>query len=267
MNELVNRLDLAIRLVREAGEHVLGYYQNPGLVFESKPDHSPVTRADKEGEEIIRSVLETECPADTIVGEEYPTKEGISDYTWYIDPIDGTESFIRGVPLFGTMVAVERSGKPVIGAVYFPAIREIVYAAKGSGTYWATGVGRLPDALETQSAHVSAVSDVADATLAMTGVNDLVRVAGTSNFTELLNSVKRARGWSDCYGHYLVATGRVDIMIDPYMSVWDNAPLLPIIEEAGGRFSGILGEDTIHAPSGISTNGFLHDAVLRTLNR
>ena len=265
MTELSERLDLAIRLVREAGEHALTYYLAQDMGLEFKPDRTPVTRADKEGEEHIRHALDAECPGDAILGEEFGEKEGVSGYRWYIDPIDGTESFIRGVPLFGTMVGLEQSGEVVAGAVNFPALREIVYAAKGSGAWWASRVGRPADPLNRQPARVSLVSTLAEATFSATGPENFAKIGKADGFARLLAAVKHARGWSDCYGHYLVATGRVDIMIDPYLSSWDSAPLLPIVEEAGGRFSSLSDEPTAHGGNAISTNGRLHTAVLDAL--
>ncbi len=265
MTELTDRLALAVRLVREAGAHAMTYYQAQDLGVEFKADHSPVTRADKEGEELIRRALDAECPDDAVLGEEYPAKAGVSGYTWWLDPIDGTQSFVRGVPLFGVMAAIEHDGEAVAGAICFPALGEVVYAARGSGAWWASGVGRPGDPLQAREARVSSVSRLADATFCTTGAQDFASIGKADGLARLLSAVERARGWSDCYGHYLVATGRADIMIDPYMSVWDNAPLLPIVEEAGGRFSGLAGEHSIQAPNALSTNGLLHDAVLQTL--
>ena len=265
MSELAERMQLAVRIVREVGAHAITYYQQQDIGLDFKPDRSPVTRADKEGEEIARRILDAECPADAILGEEYGEKHGASGYRWYLDPIDGTTSFVRGVPLFGCMAALEHDGEPVAGAVCFPALGEIVYAATGQGTWWATGLGAPSEQLAPKRARVSAVADLGEAVFCSTGFHDFANLGKAEGLARLLGAVGSARGWSDCYGHYLVATGRVDVMIDPYMSVWDNAPLLPIVEEAGGRFTGLSGSRTIHEPNGISTNGLLHDAVLALL--
>lgn len=265
MGELAEQLDLAVRLVREAGALAMTYYQQQEIGLDFKPDRSPVTRADVEGEALIRRILDAERPDDAVIGEEHPDKAGTSAYRWILDPIDGTESFVRGVPLFGCMAGLERDGEAVAGAVCFPALGEIVYAARGEGTWWASDVGAPGEPLSPRPARVSSVGELGGALFCMTGVNDFAHAGRADGLTRLLASVPRARGWSDCYGHYLVATGRADVMIDPFMSVWDNAPLLPIIEEAGGRFSGLDGERTIHAPNALSTNGLLHDAVLAML--
>ncbi len=265
MSELAERMQLAVRIVREVGAHAITYYQQQDIGLDFKPDRSPVTRADKEGEELARRILDAECSADAILGEEYGEKHGGSGYRWYLDPIDGTESFIRGVPLFGCMAGLEHDGESVAGAVCFPALGEIVYAATGQGAWWAIGIGAPQAALEPRPARVSSVADLGEATFCATDFRNFARIGKADGLARLLGAAPRSRGWSDCYGHYLVATGRVDVMIDPLMNVWDNAPLLPIVEEAGGRFSGLDGAHTIHAPNAVSTNGLLHDAVLALL--
>ena len=265
MDELTERARLAVRIVREVGAHALTYYQRQDIGLDFKPDRSPVTRADREGEELARRILESECPADAILGEEYGEKGGTSGYRWYLDPIDGTVSFVRGVPLFGCMAALEHDGEAVAGAICFPALGEIVYAATGQGAWWASGIGAPSDALDLRPARVSSVASISEATFCATGFHDFAKIGKAEGIARLLDAVQTARGWSDCYGHYLVATGRADVMIDPYMSVWDNAPLLPIVTEAGGCFTGLSGARTIHEPNAISSNGLLHDAALALL--
>ncbi len=237
-------------------------------MIDRKADDSPVTRADKEAEELLRMRIEAACPSDAIIGEEYDDKPGTSGFRWYLDPIDGTESFVRGVPLFGTMVALERNGDPVAGVIAFPALGEIVYAAIGSGAWWAVNAKDASgiSTLDRRQAKVSRVSQLAEAGLATTGLAHAFEEAGVGDqWRRLLDKVKVGRGFSDCYGHYLVATGRMDIMVDPLMNIWDNAPLLPILVEAGGRFTNMSGVATIDGGSGVSTNGLLHDAVIAEL--
>ena len=265
MTEIADRLRLAVRIVREAGAHALSFYQAQDVGLQFKPDRSPVTRADKEAEELARRILDAECPDDAVLGEEYGAQDGSSGYRWLLDPVDGTESFVRGVPLFGSMAALEREGEPVAGAICFPALGEVVYAASGEGAWWATGVGAPSEPLNPRRARVSAVAELGDALLCATGFNNFAEIGKSDALARLLARVRLVRGWSDCYGHCLVATGRADVMIDPLMNVWDNAPLLPIVEEAGGRFTSIGGARTIREPSAVSTNGLLHDAVLALL--
>lgn len=258
--EYEERLELAIAVVREAGAQVMRLYQSDALSVEHKADATPVTDADRSAEELMRRRIEVACPSDAIVGEEFDDKPGKSGYSWYLDPIDGTQSFIRGVPLFGTMVGLEHDGEAVAGVIFMPALAEIVYAARGSGAWWASSI--VPGAaLEPRRAQVSTVASVAEATVSATSARHFEPDA----FGRITQAGGLARGWGDCYGHYLVATGRADAMIDPIMSVWDCAPLLPIVTEAGGRFTTMGGDATIHGGSAVSTNGLIHDEVLRLL--
>ncbi len=266
--ELTERLESAVAFALEASAIPRRYFLTDGLVIDRKADDSPVTRADKETEELLRARIEAACPDDTIIGEEFPDKPGTSGFTWYLDPIDGTESFVRGVPLFGTMVGLQHDGESVAGVIDFPALGEIVYAAKGSGAWWATnsnGASRIAD-LDLREAHVSSVAALGDAAVSTTGLAHLFEEGGVAEqWQALMKLVNVARGYGDCYGHYLVATGRVDVHLDAVMNVWDNAPLLPIVTEAGGRFTDTKGNAIIDGGSGLSTNGLLHDAVLAVL--
>lgn len=265
MTELDERLELAVAIALEASAIPRRYFRSDTLLVDQKDDESPVTRADREAEVLLRERIEATCPDDAIVGEEFPSKEGTSGFRWYLDPIDGTQSFVRGVPLFGTMVALQRGDEAVMGVIAFPALNEIIYAAKGSGAWWATEVGdarRIAD-LEPRAANVSTAADLTEAAVSHGGLELYPQLEMSAGLERLLRKAKISRGWCDCYGHYLVATGRIDAMVDPEMHVWDNAPLLPIVEEAGGRFTDLSGNAVIDGNSGLSTNGHLHDAVLR----
>jgi histidinol-phosphatase len=268
VTELTERLESAVVFALEASAISRRYFLNESLVIDRKADNSPVTRADRETEELLRTRIEDACPNDTIIGEELPDKTGTSGFTWYLDPIDGTESFVRGVPLFGTMVALQHDNDPVAGVIDFPALGEIVYAAKGSGAWWATnsaGASRIAD-LDLREARVSTIGDLANAAVSTTGLAHLLGEGGVAEqWQALMELVKVGRGYGDCYGHYLVATGRVDIMLDAVMNVWDNAPLMPVVTEAGGRFTDVKGNVVIDGGSGLSSNGLLHDAVLAVL--
>ena len=222
---------------------------HPTLAIETKPDHTPVTRADKESEQILRAYLAQRFPQDTIVGEEFGTQHGTTDYKWYLDPIDGTKSFIRGIPLFGVMMGLEHRDEAVAGVIVFPALNEIVYAAKGLGAWWSDSI----DPIVPKQARVTKVSNLSDACLSTTSTRSFHRIGKSTQFQRLSWVVDVNRGLPDCYGHYLVATGRAEIMIDPIMNAWDNAPLQAIIEEAGGRFTDLKNNPTIHGDSAIST--------------
>lgn len=264
MSELDDRLELAVAIALEASAIPRQHFGHKGLVVERKADDSPVTRADTDTEAILRKRIEMACPSDAINGEEFPPKEGTTGFKWHLDPIDGTQSFIRGVPLFGTMVALQHGDVAVMGVIAFPALGEIVYAAKDRGAWWATNAeeAKVIRDLDRRAAKVSTTSNLAEAALAYGGLEHFARPGMKDGFSRLLAKAKISRGWNDCYGHYLVATGRLDGMVDPVMHIWDNAPLLPIISEAGGKFTDLSGNPVIDGGNGLSTNGLLHDAVL-----
>ena len=262
MSELKERLDFAVRAAIDAGQLTLRYFRSSDLVIETKPDETPVTRADKEAEETLRNHLAHEFPNDAIVGEEFGTQSGSTDYTWYLDPVDGTKSFVRGIPLYGTMMGLENKDKAVAGVIVFPALNEIVYAAKGLGAWWSDQL----DPVTPKRARVSNISQLSDAYFTTTSSRSFWEVDKGDAYRKLIEAAGVIRGLPDCYGHYLVATGRCEIMIDPVMEVYDNAPLQSIIEEAGGTFTDTQGNPTIHGGSALSTNGNLHDQVLEILN-
>lgn len=258
-DDLTSRLDFALSVASEASGLILRHYQNPDLEVERKRDSSPVTEADKGAELLIRERLAETFPDDAILGEEFPTKEGTTGFRWILDPIDGTKSFIHGVPLFGTLIGVEYGDRCVIGVCRFPALNEVVYGAKGHGAWWQIG-----DAAPRR-AQVSSVTSLSEATFCNTNPSRWVKIGKRVAFEKLLNSVQLARGWGDCYGHMLVATGRADVMIDPAMNAWDAAALLPIVEEAGGQFIDWTGKATIYGGSGLSVVPGLAEEVLKII--
>lgn len=220
--------------------------------MEQKGDGSPVTVADREAEAEIRRVISTRYPEHGVVGEELGESKPEASIQWIVDPIDGTRSFVRGVPLYGTLIGVEVEGEPVVGVVYLPALDEMVAAARGLGC---TRNGR--------ACRVSAVDLLDEALLVVTSETDARRRSGA--YSALVERTALQRTWGDCYGYVLVATGRAEVALDPYMNVWDCAPLWTILEEAGGRFSTWSGERTIRGGDAVATNGLLHDAVLGVL--
>lgn len=260
-SELSSRLNFALEVARETSELILGYYRAADLEVERKRDSTPVTEADKRTELRIRERLDASFPNDAILGEEFPDKPGTTGFRWILDPIDGTKSFIHGVPLFGTLIGVEYESQCVIGVARFPALDEVVYASKGSGTWWQ--IGQNPP----RRTFASKVTNLAEATFCMTNPSRWISMGRRDAFETLLSSVQLARGWGDCYGHVLVATGRAEIMIDPAMNAWDAAALLPIAEEAGAHFVTWDGEPTIYGGNGLSVVAGLKDMVLRILKR
>lgn len=247
-------LAFAIQLALDAGRFVIGHYQ-AGIAVELKADRSPVTIADRGAEEQIRRAIEATYPEHAVVGEEYGADNGASAFRWIVDPIDGTKSFVRGVPLFGVLIALEIDGRPEVGVCHLPALGETVAAARGLGCTW-----------NGRSARVSGVTDPADATVVCSDGRMLARRLG-ERWGTLESGVGLMRSWGDCYGHCLVATGRADVMLDPVMNPWDCAALLPILTEAGGRFTDWTGAERIDGGDAISTNGALHDTVLGLVGR
>jgi len=246
-------LELALEAAREAGEVALRYFERDVLV-EWKSDQTPVTVADREGEKLLRGRIEKRFPDHGIVGEEFGVVRAHAPYRWILDPIDGTQSFIHGVPLWGVMIGVERDGESVLGVVHFPALRETVWARAGGGAWW-----------NGKRASVSRVARLEEATLLTTDLRLFENQRLRAGFDQLRARVKFERTWGDCYGHTLVATGRADIMLDPIMSEWDACALLPILEEAGGRFSDWSGVRTVRGGNAISTNGLLFEPVISVL--
>jgi len=252
-SELQELLDFGVGLAREAGEITLRYFRK---TFETrlKGKDNFVTQADLETEEFMRRRIEEKFPGDAVVGEEFGEREGTTNRRWIIDPIDGTYSFVHGVPFYGVLVGLEIGGEPTVGVVNMPALDEIVYAAKGAGCFW-----------NGAPARVSRTAALGDALLLATDFGACARHGFGRAADELQRRASARRTWGDCYGYVLVATGRADVMLDPVMNIWDCAALLPIIEEAGGHFTDWRGERTIRGGDAISTNGLLFEEVMKTV--
>ena len=238
---------------REAGEVTLRWF-GAGIGAESKEDGTPVTIADREAETLLRTRIGDRFPGHGILGEEFGETDAGADIRWILDPIDGTRSFIHGVPLYGVLIGIEMEGEPVVGVAHFPATRETVVAGRGFGARY----NGNPCAVSTNH-------DLSRSLLLTTDVGAATSGRLADGWAALHRRVGYSRTWGDAYGHMLVATGRADIMVDPELASWDAAPLLTIVSEAGGRFTSVDGEATIHGGSGVSSNGILHDEVLDRL--
>lgn len=253
MEERQELLDAAVEFAREAGALALRYYG--GLVtHEDKRDGTPVTIADREAELLIRERIGQRFKNHAVLGEEMGETGGGGRVRWILDPIDATRAFMHGVPFFGVLIGIDVEDETVVGVSHFPALQETVAAAKGLGCTW-NGV----------PCHVSKVDKIEDALVLTTDVERVLARPEGAGYRRLQKRARFARTWGDCYGHALVATGRAEVMVDPVMKSWDAGPFLTIATEAGGRFTTREGEPTIHGGSGISTNGLLHDEVLREL--
>ena len=212
-----------------------------------------MTIADREAEKLLRRRIGERYPDHAIVGEEFGSDDRKARFRWILDPIDGTNSFIRGVPFYGVLVGLEIDHTPAVGVAYFPGVDEMVAAARGLGCRW-----------NGRPARVSDVTSLSEACVAYTDARAMHDRLG-DDWTRLMRDTALERGWGDCYGHCLVATGRADIMLDPRMNPWDCAALVPIVQEAGGRFTDWTGRVTIDGGDAVSTNGALHDEILTRL--
>lgn len=251
--ELSALLEFGVSLARRAGEKTLAHFGRP-LDAETKADGTPVTLADRAAERFLREGIRGRFPDDAVLGEEFGEERPGAAYRWILDPIDGTRSFLRGIPLYAVLVGLEREGTAVLGVIHLPALDETVAAAAGQGCF-----------LDGVRTRVNATADLKRAVALTTDPRESRTGPRGSGWSRLTGEVDYVRGWGDAYGHALVATGRAEIMVDPELEVWDAAPLLPILEEAGGRFTSLAGEATIRGGSGVSTNGVLHSAVLAHL--
>lgn len=255
--EVASRLKFALEAARNAGRFILQHYQQAGLTVERKRDSSPVTIADRGAEELLRREIARSFPGDAVLGEELGETSGTSGFRWILDPVDGTKSFIHGVPLFGTLIGLEHRDQCVAGVCSFPPLDEIVWGSIGQGAFWSKGKE------SPRRARVSNIANLGDALFCFTTIQGFGRIGRTDAFHKFVDSCGLARGWGDCYGHCLVATGRAELMVDPLMNPWDIAALIPIVQEAGGHFIDWNGKTSIHSGNGISVNAELRDAVLQ----
>jgi len=253
------RLEFALQMAQKASLLILKYYQHHDLQVDIKHDRSPVTEADRGAELLMREEIEQQFPDDGILGEEFESKPSQNGCQWILDPIDGTKSFIHGVPLFGTLIGLEVDGEMEVGVCRFPALDEVVYAANGSGTWWQIG-NNAPF-----QAKVSTVSNISQALFCTTTLTGWQAIGQRDTLDRLMDATGLSRGWGDCYGHILVATGRADLMVDPELNAWDAAALVPILQEAGGHFIDWNGQPSIRSGNGLSVNDRLKTKALELL--
>lgn len=248
-------LSFAEETAREGGRLTLEYFLTDAASPEFKGDDTPVTIADKKAEELIRERIAASYPDHEIVGEEFGETSGDSEYRWIIDPIDGTKSFVHGVPLYAVLLALEIKGKVEIGCAYFPALDEIVSGANGIGAFWNGAPCRVSEESRLDRA---VCAHIDTAYFAKNGKGEA--------WHRLQNAVYYNAGWCDAYGYLLVATGRAEVMLDPVMAVWDCGPFPPILREAGGYFGDWSGnEGRIDAGEALATNRHLKDEVVAVL--
>ncbi len=256
---LSDDLALALRLASDADLISLDRFKAVDLIVTTKPDRTPVTDADQAVERSIRSGIEAARPTDSILGEEYGT-EGDSRRQWIIDPIDGTANFLRGVPIWGTLIALAIDGVPVVGVVSSPALGKRWWAASGHGA-WSKASGE-----EARQLRVSAVGELGDASLSYNSITGWDDEGRLDDIVALTRKVWRSRAIGDMWSYMLVAEGALDVVGEFDLKPYDMAALIPIITEAGGRFTSVDGVDGPWSGSALATNGLLHDTVLKHLS-
>ncbi len=231
MNDLREWME---EIAQGAGEITLRYFQNASLEVVLKKDESPVTRADRESEEYLRKRIREHFPDDLILGEEFGEQGSNRDRRWILDPLDGTKSFVHGVPIYGVLIALEERGTITHGVVHLPALRETISAAMGKGCYW-----------NGRRSQVSTKHSMTESLICTTSPTRLEDLITADKYEKITRSFGLYRGWGDCWGHILVATGRAEAMLDARMAIWDSAPLGVIVEEAGGIYFDFKGNKTI----------------------
>ena len=262
-------LELIRRIGERADQISMARFLSQDLIIETKPDATPVTDADKATEKCIREILETERPNDGILGEEFGSDITGKNRYWVIDPIDGTKSFLRGLPVWSTLVALievnadanDEKHEVVVGLVSSPALARTWFATKGGGAYTTFATYKSG---EPRKISVSKVSNIKDAHV---GYSDFVGFANRlDGFKSIFDEAWRTRAVGDFWSHMLVAEGVMDIAVEPSLALWDMAPLDIVVREAGGTFTDLDGNSGPFGKGGLSTNGLLKDAVLKRLN-
>jgi histidinol-phosphatase len=246
-------LALAIELADAADAITKARFRAHDLAIETKPDLTPVTEADRGTEEALTARIQRARPGDAVVGEEFGAS-GAGDRRWILDPIDGTKNYVRGVPVWATLIGLEVGGEVVVGVVSAPALGRRWWATRGGGAF-----------ADGDPIHVSRVHALADAQLCCSDASEWEEFGRGDAFRALVRRCWRTRGFGDFWGHVLVAEGAADAMAEPVLSLWDVAALLPIVAEAGGRLTDLSGSGWAEGAEAITTNGLLHDVVVAAL--
>ncbi|AWI10485.1 histidinol-phosphatase [Ereboglobus luteus] len=252
--ELSEYRDFMIELARRSGEFITPHFGNPGLAVEMKGDASPVTAADRGAEELMRDMIAKKFPAHGIVGEEFGNERADAEWVWVLDPIDGTKSFISGVPLWGTLIALKHRGEPVLGAIHQPVLGQLMV---GDG---------VETMLNGRAVRVRECARIEEATVLTSDPLNVSKYQNGPAYDELLAKARLARTWGDCYGYLLLAGGWADVMLDPIMNPWDIQALIPVVRGAGGVITDWRGGDPVNADSIIAAGPGLHAQVVRMVN-
>ncbi len=251
--QLPHFLSTAKAAAQKGGQRALKYFRK-NVTIVRKVDRSPVTRADREAEQVIRGILQKAFPSHQLCGEEYGWDPNLqADFKWWIDPVDGTRQFIRGLPFWGTLVALEHQGEVVAGVIHHPTLDLTLWAAKGMGCY-ANG----------RKAHVSKIPSLKGGTFTYGGLR-LTHPSYRKKLTDLTATCYDDRGFGDCFGHSLVIQGMVEAMLDPAVKPYDVAAIKICVEEAGGRFTDLKGRGSIYGGNALSSNGLVHAQILKAV--
>jgi myo-inositol-1(or 4)-monophosphatase len=253
VHEQVELLAFARRLAEVSAAVIRPYFRN-GFQVELKADESPVTAADRNAELAMRALIAQVYPDHGVLGEEYGSHQPDAAWRWVLDPIDGTKAFVTGTYLFGTLIALVKDGRPVLGVINNPIIGDYLVGVRDGA--WLNGA----------PVRISACSRIEDAVMLSTEHWNVFNHQNGAAYERLSQRVKRYNNWGDCHGYHLVATGGAHIMMDPIMNEWDLMALIPVIEGAGGRITDWQGNDPVAGVSCVATNGALHDAVIAALN-
>lgn len=248
------RYELAVEAARKAGDLARGFYETT-FDIEKKADASPVTIADRQAEQLIRGLVSKHFPQDGFLGEEFGDQPGVSGFRWVIDPIDGTKSFIRHIPIWATLIGLEYKGEQIGGIAYIPVLGQTYRALRGDGVF-----------MNDCRIHVSSTESLAESHMCYSSIRWFQTAGRENTFLELVGKTQRQRGFGDFYGFTLLAEGACDLMLEHGVHEWDVAALKAIVEEAGGRFTDWSGQPTTKTPDVLATNGKLHAATLAILS-
>lgn len=243
-----------IELAEKSGDFIRPLFAQADLAVEIKADQSPVTLADRGAEELLRKLIAKKFPTHGIIGEEFGNERPDAEWVWVLDPIDGTKSFVTGVPLFGTLIALMHQGQPVLGAIHQPILRQLMLGDGATTT------------LNGRNVRVRATSTLAEVTLLTSDPLNPAKYQNGPAYEALTQQVRLVRTWGDCYGYLLLAAGWADVMVDPIMNPWDIQALIPIIRGAGGVITDWQGRDPVKADSIVAANSALHAQVIARLN-
>ena len=253
--ELTTYRDFILELANASGDLIRPYFGAANLGLQTKADETIVTKADRDAEALMRRMIARRFPEHGILGEEYGEERTDAEFVWVLDPIDGTISFASASPLFGTLIALLHEGRPVLGCIHQPVLRQLLLGDGATAT------------LNGAPVHVRETPSLSRATLLVTDLLNVPKHQDGAAFEALTRDVKLVRTWGDCYGYLLLATGHADIMCDPIMNPWDVAALIPVVRGAGGVISDWQGGDAMGAESIVATTSqALHDEVIARLN-